>query len=218
MVAIWLTATGFFGAAYFVSGGRRVKVEDGVTFTVAFGVAAAVSAVIALAVGAKRRWAFEAAVPTAILLIMPVGIAWILSLPALLMRWGIGPTPTAILEYARQAIPTGSILGVGTGAVVGVLMLLARRWPRLVLCFVAGLLLSCVIGSTHTIAFDRVVEFVVQTRQEGKNRFVANWTLGLELATAMGATAGAFVGAVVVYGAARLSDRSRAFRRHVITQ
>jgi hypothetical protein len=74
MTAMWLTATGFFGMAYFLSG-RSIRVEEAIIFAVAFGTAAAVSAVIALAIGAKRRWAIEAAVPIAILMAAPVGTA-----------------------------------------------------------------------------------------------------------------------------------------------
>ena len=58
MVAIWLTATAFFGLAYFVSG-RRVRLEEAIIFTVAFASAAAASAAIALLIGARRRWAVE---------------------------------------------------------------------------------------------------------------------------------------------------------------
>ena len=46
MVAIWMTATAFFGLAYFLSG-RRVRVEEAIVFTVAFAGAAAVLLAIA---------------------------------------------------------------------------------------------------------------------------------------------------------------------------
>jgi hypothetical protein len=74
IMAIWLTATAFFGLAYFLSG-RRVRLEEVIIFTVSFAIATASSAAIALLVGGKRRWAVEAAVPMATLVTVPVGLA-----------------------------------------------------------------------------------------------------------------------------------------------
>jgi hypothetical protein len=222
MAVIWLTATAFFGLAYFLSG-RRVRVEDAIIFTVAFANASAVSGGIALAVGSRKRWALEAALPMMILITMPVCTASALNwlAPTLSANLGgvdylpeyRGHVPTAVLGIARVTIPTGVILGVGLGFTLGVLILLARARLGLVRWVVAGLLLACVLGSVHVVAFDRVVDFVVKTRLNGMDRFQASWTMRLELAAAIGATAGAFVGAVVAFGAVGLSDRSRGSHR-----
>ena len=121
-----------------------------------------------------------------------------------------GHVPTAVLGIARQTIPTGVLLGAGFGVTIGLSIIAVRHWPRLVRWAVAGLLLSSVVGSAHLAQFDRIVDFVVNTRLAGVNRFVASWSMRFELASAIGATAGAFVGAIVACGAVRLSDRSRA--------
>ena len=214
---MWLTTTIFFGTAYFLSG-RRVSVEESIIFTVAFANAAAVSAVTALTVGAKRRWALEAALPMALSIATPVGLAWALPWLAPTLSWNLqtvnfppyrGQLPTAVLGIARQTIPTGAVLGACTGTIAGLVILLARRRPRLVGWFVVGLLLCCVVGFVHVVAFDRVVDFVVKTRLDGVNSLRVSWTIGFELASAIGATAGACVGAVVAYGAVRLSEGSR---------
>jgi hypothetical protein len=217
MAAVWLTATAFFGLAYFLSG-RRIRVEEAIIFTVAFAGAAAFSALIALAIGAKGRWALEAGVPMVLLMATPVGIAWVLSWLAPTWSWNFrtldffpyrGHFSTAVLGIARQTIPTGAVLGAGIGSIVGLLTLLSRRQPRLVGWFVVGLLLACVIGFVHVIAFDRVVDFVVKTRLQGVNSLMVSWTIRFELAAAIGATAGASVGAVVACGAVRLGERRR---------
>jgi hypothetical protein len=214
MVTIWLTATGFFGMAFFRSGGRRARVEEAVIFAVAFAGAAAVSAVITLAMGGKRHWAVVAALPMAIVLATPVGIASVLSGLAPAVGWklrrlsyfplGGGEVSTVILGIARQTIPTGAILGVVIGTLAGLLTLLASRRPRLVGWLVGGLLLSCVIGSVHIDAFGRVIDFVLRMRLEGVNRLVVSWTIAIELAATMGATAGALVGAVVACWTVRI--------------
>jgi hypothetical protein len=76
-----------------------------------------------------------------------------------------------------------------------------------------GLLLACVFGSAHIVAFDRVVDFVVKSRLEGLTSLRVAWTIRSELASAIGASAGALVGAVVASAAVRMSDRNRASSR-----
>jgi hypothetical protein len=218
MTAMWLTATGFFGMAYFLSG-RSIRVEEAIIFAVAFGTATAVSAVIALAIGAKRRWAIEAAVPIAILMAAPVGTAGALTWLAPTMSKNLqaagyfsqyrGSIPAAVLGVSRQTIPTSAILGAGIGVIGGLSIVFGRRWPRLVGWFLVVLLISCVVGSVHIIAFDRVVDFVVQSGLEGVHRLLVPWSIHLELPTAIGATAGAVVGAVVACWAARIGGQGR---------
>jgi hypothetical protein len=226
MTAMWLTATGFFVLAYFLSG-RSVRVEEAIIFAVAFGTAAAVAAVIALAVGGKRRWALDAALPMAILMAAPVGTAGVLTWLAPTMSASLrtinyfpvyrGRLPAIVLGISGQTIPTGAILGVGIGVISGLSIVLGRRWPRLVGWLLVMLLVFCVIGSVHIVAFDGVVDFVVRTRLEDLHPLVAAWGMGVELASAIGATAGAFVGAVVAYGAVRLVEGSRRSRPYRVT-
>jgi hypothetical protein len=226
MTAMWLTASGFFVLAYF-SSGRSASVEEAVIFAVAFGTAAAVSAVIALAVGGKRRWALDAALPMAILVAAPVGTAgvviWLAPAVSASFRtinyfpanWG--SIAAVVLGVSWQTIPTGAILGAAIGVISGFSIVLGRRWPRLVGWLLVMLLVFCVSGSVHIVAFDGVVDFVVRTRLEGLHPLVASWGIRHELPSAIGATAGAFVGAVVVYGAVRLVEGSRRSRANRVT-
>ncbi len=187
MVALWLIATGFFVIAYAFSGGRRPRLDEEITFTAAFAVTSAVSALTALAVGGRKRWAIEAALPMAILLAMPVGIAGLLSWLAPMMGWPTirvsffpryrGEIVTAVWETARLTYPSGAILGAGVGAVAGVLLLLAQRWPRLVGLLVGGLLLACIARSVHIEAFGRVTELLVKSRLSGIHRLVYSWNI-----------------------------------------
>jgi hypothetical protein len=226
ITAMWLTASVFFVLAYFLSG-RSARVEEAIIFAVAFGTAAAVSAVIALAVGGKRRWALDAALPMAILMAAPVGTAGVLTWLAPAMSASIptsnnnpvywGRLPAIVLGVSGQTIPTGAILGAGIGVISGLSIVLGRRWPRLVGWLLVALFVFCVIGSVHIVAFDGVVDFVVQTRLEGLRPLAASWGIRHELPSAIGATAGAFVGASVVYGAVRLVEGSRRSRPYRVT-
>jgi hypothetical protein len=224
MVAVWLTATGFFGIAYYLSGGKRSRVEDAFTFTAALAVAAAMSAVITLVVQCKIRWATEAAVPITITLAVPVFVAWAASHLMPVVGWApkvsylsrfSGQPATAILETAKQTVLTGVILGVAIGLIAGLLILLARRMPRLVGWLAVGLLLACVSNSVHIVAFDQVSDLVLKARLGGMNRLMYSWTIQSELPAAIGATAGAVVGAVAACGAVRLRRRPATFRASV---
>jgi hypothetical protein len=215
IVALWLITIGFFATAYQLAAGRRPRLDDEITFTAAFAVASAVSAAIALAVGGRRRWAFEAAIPMAILLAMPVAVAGALSWLAPAMGWTMmsvsgfpryrGVITAAVWETAKLTFPSGVILGVLAGAVAGVLLVLARRWPRLVGLLMVGLLLACVSKSFHIDAFGRATDLLVKARLSGVNRLVYSWNVGFEFSSALGATAGAVVGAIAASGAVRLS-------------
>jgi hypothetical protein len=112
---------------------------------------------------------------------------------------------TVILGIAKQTMPTGAMLGVVIGTVAGLLILLGHRRPRPVGWVVVGLLLASVIGSVRIDAFGRVIDFVLRTRLEGVNRLVVSWTISFELAAAMGATAGALVGAIGACWAVRVN-------------
>jgi hypothetical protein len=219
IVALWLIAIGFFGTAYQLAAGRRPRLDDEITFTAAFAVASAVSAAVALAVGGRRRWAIEAAIPMAILLAMPVVAACVLSWLAPAMGWTLvrvsgfpryrGDITAAVWETAKLTFPSGVILGALAGAAAGVLLVLARRWPRLVGLLVVGLLLACVVNSVHIETFGRMTDLLVKARLSGVDRLVYSWDVDFELSAALGATAGAVVGAVAASGAVRLSGRAK---------
>ncbi len=221
MVSIWLIALGFFATAYIGTGRRQYRTFEILDFTGAFAIAAATSAVLALILGGKKRWAIEAALPILILIVTPISGAYVLF-------WMV-PTQGQFLlsmslrdflsfrrqlldsarEIAHLTVPTGAILGIMIGGIAGFLLLLAGRRPRFAGGLVLGLLLACVIGSVHIDAFRRVTDFVVRARLQGANRLQYAWYMTEELGSAMGATAGAVVGAVLSGGAVWMVDRSQ---------
>jgi hypothetical protein len=219
IVSIWLIAVGFFGTAYIVAGKRQTRSFEILDFTAAFAVEAAISAVIALILGGKKRWAVEATLSMLILMLTPIGGAYAL--------FWLAPTPGQYLpgtsvpdflslrreltesafEIAKLTIPTATVLGIMIGAVAGLLLVLASRRPQFAGWLVVGLLLACVIGSVHIDAFRRVTDVVVKARMNGSNSIEYAWFMTGELVSAMGATAGAVVGAVISCGAVRMDGR-----------
>ena len=222
IVSIWLIAVGFFGTAYIVGTGKRLPSSREVSvFISAFAVSATIAAVMALFLGGKKRWAVEAALSIAVLIAAPIGAAYAaLWLTPAFGQYLLGMKPRGFLSYRRDilesamkiagfAVPAGIVLGILVGAIAGVLLVLAGRWPRFVGGLVVGLLLACAIGSVHINIFDVVIDFVVETRLRGDNRFGYAWLMAGERASAIGATAGAVVGAVISCWAVQMDVRSR---------
>jgi hypothetical protein len=117
-----------------------------------------------------------------------------------------------LLESAREiaglTVPTGTVLGILAGALAGLWLALARRWPRFAGWSAAGLLLACIIGSVHIDAFGRVTDLVVEARLHGSDPLHYAWFMTVELTAAIGATSGAVVGAVISCWAVQTDGRS----------
>lgn len=222
IVSSWLIAVGFFGIAYLMGGKRRPSTFEILDFTGAFAVASALAAVIALVVVGRRRWAVEVALPILILITAPIVASYVLLwLVPTLSQNLLQMTPGDFLSYrqahlsdalriAELTVPTGAILGIVVGAIAGVLLILAGRWPRLIGWLLVGLLLGCVVGSVHIDAFGRVTDIVVKVRLHGANRLEYSWFMTHERLAAMGSIAGALVGATIACGVVRSCMANRA--------
>jgi len=156
IVSIWLIAVAFFGTAYIVAVKRRtssfmsptIEVLD---FTGAFAVAAALSAVIALIFGGRKRWAVEATLSIPILIVAPIGGAYALFwLAPTLGRYLLGMSVLDFLSFrrgllelalkiAKLTVPTGTVLGIMIGAIAGLFLVLA---------------LLAIVGQRRRLAFD----------------------------------------------------------------
>jgi hypothetical protein len=69
------------------------------------------------------------------------------------------------------------------------------------------------VANRQRVLWDRLLlvreDFEVKGGLAGAHRLLVPWGMGLELPTAIGATAGAFVGAVVACWAARIGEKGR---------
>src|SRR5262249_26214050 len=178
--------------------------------------------VTVLAVAGRGRWALGAAVCFSAFAMIAAGVAiwlfWMAGAPAPTLRY-----PVSTGQITEAAIVAGLLLGVGVGLIAGLWILLARRWPRLVGWLAASVLVACVARYAHITAFDQVASYVIKTRlgrEAGQGRlFYAAYRV--ELASAIGAGAGAVVGAAAVcavlwwVGRRRTTDGSGRTRRAV---
>src|SRR5208337_1555955 len=132
IVSIWLIAVGFFATAYIVGTGRRMpKSLEVPDFISAFAVSAVISAVVALFLGGKKRWALEAALPVVILIVTPIGGAFALFwLAPAFGQYLLGMNPRDFLSFRREllasaleiaavAVPSGVLLGITVGVIAG---------------------------------------------------------------------------------------------------
>ena len=211
IAAAWVMAVGI-GVGGF-SAGSRPWFGEVVAFAFEFAIASAVAAVVALAVGGRRRWATETALAIAACLVLAAVVAGSLLWLAPWTTWrftGLGSQE--FLMYRRMAeqiatdlVRTRGRLGVGlglvTGMIAGLLMRLARRRPGLASGLASGLLLA--IGALAGAASGAVTDFVLEARLDHGNWKVSS--IGThELAGAIGAVAGSIVGALAAYVAPRL--------------
>jgi hypothetical protein len=219
MVAIWLTATGFFATAYLMSG-KWVRINEATAFTAAFAGAAVISAIIVWALDGKRRWAFEAVlciiIPTTTGLGLTYGALW---LTPTIRQYLSGTSTRAFVrnnrpplldtfeEVTEPALSTGAFLGVAIGAIAGLLALVERRHRRLAAGLIIGLLLVCVVSSLHLDGFRQLTEWLMRWRLAGVKSSLLSWVMAKELASAMGATSGSVVGAALACVAARIGPK-----------
>lgn len=206
--SIWLIVVGFFGAAYLLAGRRpSPSSSDLLNFTLGFVIAAAIAAVMTLIFGGKTRFAFEIAIPVVMLIIVmqggPFALIWFA--PGLcqgLLRMNnrafLSFQPSYLdtaLEIVWLVAPTGAILEVTIGVVAGLFVLLGRRWPGFVRWSLMGLLLACTVRFVHIDIFRKATDLVIKYRLRSLNSNGYLWYLRAELAPAIGAGAGAVVGA-----------------------
>jgi hypothetical protein len=214
-LVLWLSGVWFFGMAYCMTGGRTVGDDEVVAFMSAFAWAAALAPVTALAVAGRTRWALVAMAGFAIFALTMAGLSFALPWPVpSLGRPGSGaasfpstPLWRSIGRVAEAAIVAGVFMGVGLGLVAGLLILLARRWPRLIGWLMAGILVACVTRSAHIDAFDHVAQYAMTTRIGREPGFYP--AARIELPSAMGACAGAVVGAAGAWAVLWWADRRR---------
>jgi hypothetical protein len=207
----WVMAVGI-GVAGF-SAGTPPWLGEVVAFSFEFAIASAVGAVVALAVGGRRRWAMEAMLAIAACLILVGVVAGMLLWLAPWTTWrftGLGSQEFLLYRGMAERIATdlirtrgrlGAGLGLVAGVVAGLLMRLARRRPGLASGLASGLLLG--IGSVSAIASGAITDFVLEARLEGGNWKVSS--IGThELAGALGAVVGSIIGALAAYVAPRV--------------
>jgi hypothetical protein len=198
-LSLWGTGVWFFGMAYAVTGSRSIGDDEVVAFTAAFALASASATVTALAVTGRARWALGAAVCFSAFATIVTGVAiwisWVAGAPAPSPRY-----PISTGQIAEAAIVAGLLLGVGIGLIVGLLILLARRWPRIVGGLAAAILVACVARYAHVAAFDHVANYVTRARlgREASMGRLFYPAYRVELASAIGAGAGAVFGAAAV--------------------
>jgi hypothetical protein len=211
IAAAWVMAVGI-GVAGF-SAGSQPRFGEVVTFGFEFAIACVFAAVVALAVGGRRRWAMEASLAIAAWMILAavvvVSLLWLVpwttwrftgmgSQEFLLYRRMVGGIATDLLRTWGRI---GSGLGLVTGVVAGLLMRLARRRPGLASGLAAGLLLG--IGALSGAASGLITDLVLEARLEHGNWKVSSIRQD-ELSAAIGAVAGSIVGALAAYIARRV--------------
>jgi hypothetical protein len=204
ILAVWSIVVAL-GMGYFFSPigvEARPSYNDLVGFGCAFAIAGAVAASVALALGGKRKWAVEIALAVALTMVATAVLAalalWVapMTVRSRMDAWSFLRLQQDVLRWGEAIVKFHAPLGVGVGGVVGaiagLLIVLARRRPRLAIGISLGLLVTCAAGPEQPILFGLVFLWglIIQ-------RPFGTWPMTPDgvwaTAAILGAIAGAFV-------------------------
>jgi hypothetical protein len=200
-----LTAVGI-GTGCFASSGTRAATDELIAFACSFAVAVPIASAMPLILGGKTSRAVEAMLAIAFAIVASGGMTYVFlwAAPSLVRSqmgsWEFLRLQNLILFAASMGAslcaPLGAIVGGAIGTIAGLLVLLARRTPKLAAGLVAGLLLACASGPVQSYAFGLATDLVLESRLEG-GRWAVSSISPNEIASALGATIGAVLGAVL---------------------
>jgi hypothetical protein len=216
VVAGWLTAVGI-GTGCFACSETRLATDELIAFACSFAIAAAIACVMPLILGGRKSWAIQATLAIAFAIVASGGVAYLLLWAApSLVRSQVGYWEFLSLQHlvlfsvsmnARLCAPLAAIVGGAIGTIAGVLVVVARRAPKLAAGLTAGLLLACASGPVQSFAFSLATDFVLEWRLEGGKWAVSSISQN-EIASALGATIGAVFGAVTAAAMIHVRRRS----------
>jgi hypothetical protein len=182
----------------------RQRLEECFAFGCSFAIAVVISPILPLVLGSKRRWAVESTGAIVGLVVFLVGSGWfffwvipwftlrVISYRYLLFARGF--TLHVAPEIGTSWGPIAAVIGLVVGVIAGLVALLARYRPRLGVAVAVGLVLFFALGVGNQMIFGMATDLVLEWRQNhGRWRSVAHVS-SWELASALGATTGSFVG------------------------
>lgn len=216
IILAWSLAVAFGTACFFAPRGQEAQPtsSDLVGFATPLGLAGAVAAATAVGLAGRRRWAVEIALAVALmagttavlasfaLWVAPWSVrsrmdAWsFLRLRQDVLRWG----EAIAVFHAPMAVGVGVVVG----AIVGHLIILRRRWPRLGMGILLGLLLACAVEPVQQALLGAVTVWGWTIR-----RFSDTWPMTDDQVWATATVLGAIAGCVVAGFGIRLAHPHR---------
>ncbi len=197
--------------AGFSAGSTRVG--ESLAFADQFALGSAVAVVVTLGIGGGWRRGVEAGAVGLVAILAAAGLVLVLVLILVATRTWLGAVHQLYQNawilatfVARPALMIGAILGGASGAAAGGLIVLGRRRPGLARALALGLLLA--LGATVEPVSRFVTDRVVEARLNGGYTKAASVS-NEEIASAIGATSGAIVGALGACVGLRAAFRPR---------
>ena len=216
ILSIWSVVVAL-GMGYFFAP-RGVEAQptyyDLIGFGCAFAIAGTVAASVALAPGGKRKWGVEIVLAVALTMAATAVLAalalWVAPGPirSRMDLWAFLRLRDDVLSWGEVIVKFLAPLGAGVGSVVGViaglLIVLARRRPRLATAISLGLLVTCASEPVQPILSGLVIYWGWVIR-----RLVGTWPMTDDQVWATATVLGAIAGAVVACLATHISRRHR---------
>ncbi len=216
ILSVWSVVVALGMGLFFAPRGSEVQPTyyDLIGFGCAFAIAGAVAASVALTLSGKRKWAVELALavvmPTAATAVLAALALWVapMTVRSRMDAWSFLRLQEDVLEWGEVILRFYAPLGVGTGiavgGVAGLLIVLARRRPRLATGISLGLLMACASGPARSILFGLVIFWGLVIR-----RPFATWPMTPDEVWATAAILGAIAGAFVACFSIRVARQNQ---------
>jgi hypothetical protein len=218
ILVIWFLVAGLGTGFFFAPRGVEAQpvANDLIGFACSLALAGVVASAVAVGLAGRRRWTLEIALAVVLMAAAAAVLAYLalwvfpwtvrsrmdawsfLGLRRDVPRWG----QAIILFHAPMGAGVGSVVGV----MAGLLILLARRRPRLATGIALGLLFACASSQVQRFVFGAVITFG-RTIQWGWYVLsqLEPWAMTDDQIWSTAAVFGAIVGAVVASLAVRMS-------------
>jgi hypothetical protein len=214
IAATWLGLVTFATGCFFAPRGAEAQPEtdDVVGFGCSLAFAAAAAAIVALAIGGRRRWAIELAIGVAavggIVALLLIYFLWID--PTLARRhmnlWGLQRLQWSTRHWPEQLggyqLPLGAGAGSVFGGAAGMLSVLSRRRPGLAGGMALALLFAIASTPGRQFALDRLAGWGLKLRYH-----LVPWSISDDeisnTAVLLGAIGGAVFAGVALHAARR---------------
>ena len=204
IVACWLGLVALATAMFFAPRGTEAQpdINDAIGFGCSTAIAAAAAAITAFGIGGRRRWAVEMAVSISLLATFAaLLVVDFVVLDPTFLRTQMDPWTILRLQHdaehwAQQLAgyhgPLGAAVGITLGAAAGLLIQLARRWPRLATGTALAILFALASAFGRQFAFNLVSGAGMILR----SRFVP-WSISADQISTTGMIFGAVTGCTV---------------------
>jgi hypothetical protein len=171
IVAVWSVVVGLGMGIFFAPRGTEAQPAyyDLIGFGCALALAGAAAAIVAVGLAGRWRWSVEIALAVMLMAVAGAALAYLAlwvnpwTVRSRMDAWSFLRLRRDLPRWAEAIVlfhaPMGAGVGGVVGAIAGLLILLARRWPRWATGIALGLLFACAFDPVQQLIFRAVISW-----------------------------------------------------------